>query len=96
MADDLLQNLWLNRTTDVAVNTLTIRADRVTVLSATTGGEAGCPSCGTVSTRVHSSYVRRLEDRAAGWRRVVVELRVRQFRCCERVCPRATFVEQAG
>ncbi|MGW4898010.1 ISL3 family transposase [Kitasatospora sp. NPDC004240] len=96
MADDLLQNLWVHQTADVAVNTLTIHADRVTVHAATTGNEAGCPSCGTVSTRVHSSYVRRLDDSAAGRRRVVVELRVRRFRCRERACPRATFVEQAS
>ncbi|WP_395292207.1 ISL3 family transposase [Kitasatospora hibisci] len=96
MTDDLLQDLWLHRSADVAVNTLTIRADRVTVHAATTGGEAGCPSCGTVSTRVHSSYVRRLDDSAAGRRRVVVELRVRRFRCREQACPRATFVEQAA
>ncbi|MFF2548719.1 ISL3 family transposase [Kitasatospora sp. NPDC058063] len=95
MADDLLKDLWLHQTADIAVNTLTIRADRVTVHAATTTDEAGCPSCGAVSTRVHSSYVRRLDDRAAGGRRVVVELRVRRFRCRERACPRATFVEQA-
>ncbi|MBP0455112.1 transposase family protein [Kitasatospora sp. RG8] len=65
------------------------------VHAATTGDEAGCPSCGTVSTRTHSSYVRRLDDCAAGRRRVVVELRVRRFRCRERACPRTTFVEQA-
>ncbi|WP_395292208.1 hypothetical protein ACF9IK_00285 [Kitasatospora hibisci] len=35
MTDDLLQDLWLHRSADVAVNTLTIRADRVTVRAAT-------------------------------------------------------------
>ena len=95
MADDLLQDRWL-LSADVAVNTLTIRADRVTVHAATTGSEEGCPSCGTVSTRVHSGYVRKLDDSAAGGRRVVVELRVRRFRCGERACPRATVVEQAA
>ncbi|MFG2909125.1 hypothetical protein ACGF13_29170 [Kitasatospora sp. NPDC048286] len=49
MADDLLQDLWLHRTCDVTVNTLTVHA-------VTTGAEAGCPSCGTVSARVHSKY----------------------------------------
>ncbi|WP_030247307.1 hypothetical protein [Streptomyces sp. NRRL S-350] len=51
MADALLQDLWLHHTADVAVNTLTIHTDHVTVHAATTGDEAGCPSCGTVSTR---------------------------------------------
>ncbi|MFD4884426.1 hypothetical protein [Kitasatospora sp. NPDC058402] len=31
--------------------------------------------------------MRRLDDSAAGGRRVVVELRVRRFRCRERACP---------
>ena len=96
MTDDSLQDLWLHQATDIKVNTLTVRADHVTIHAATTSDEAGCPSCGTVSTRVHSSYVRRLDDSAAGGRRVVVELRVRRFRCRERACPRATFVEQAA
>ncbi|MCU7821118.1 ISL3 family transposase [Kitasatospora sp. DSM 101779] len=96
MTDALHQNLWLQQASDVAVNSLTIQADRVTVHAATTSDEAGCPSCGTVSARVHSSYVRRLDDSAASGRRVVVELRVRRFRCRERMCPRSTFVEQAA
>ncbi|MFF3915438.1 ISL3 family transposase [Streptomyces sp. NPDC001852] len=96
MTHALHQDLWLNQAADVAVNSLTIHADRVIVHAATTSDEAGCPSCGTVSARVHSSYVRRLDDSAAGGRRVVVELRVRRFRCHERMCPRSTFVEQAA
>lgn len=48
------------------------RTDLITVHATTTGNEADCPSCGTVSTRVHSSYLRRLDDFAASGRRVVV------------------------
>ena len=29
-----------------------------------------------------------------GGRPVVIELQVRRFRCCERICPQATFAEQ--
>ncbi|WP_432758533.1 transposase family protein [Streptomyces virginiae] len=59
-----------------------------------TRGLAGCPSCKTVSGRVHSNYVRRLDDASMGGRPVVIELRVRRFRCGEPPCPRATFAEQ--
>jgi hypothetical protein len=38
--------------------------------------------------------VRRLDEAAAAGQRVVVELQVRRFRCCEPACPKATFVEQ--
>lgn len=87
MTHDLLQDPWLHQTTDIAVSAVTIHA-------ATTRMGAGCPLCGTSSGRVHSSYVRRLDDTAAGQRRVVVELRVRRFRCRQHACERATFVEQ--
>jgi transposase len=91
---DLLHDLWLHPTTDVAVSAVTVHANRVTVHATTTRAGAPCPSCGTSSGRVHSSYVRRLDDSAAGQRRVVIELRVRRFRCRQPACERATFVEQ--
>ncbi|MFE5873583.1 ISL3 family transposase [Streptomyces roseifaciens] len=56
--------------------------------------QAACPGCGVFSGRVHSRYVRRLADSPVGGRRVVIELRVRRFRCRERGCTRATFAEQ--
>ncbi|MFC4533985.1 hypothetical protein [Sphaerisporangium dianthi] len=62
MTDDLLNDLWLGHIPDVAVNTLTISANRVTIHATTTTGGAAYPSCGTASARVHSSYVRRLDD----------------------------------
>ncbi|MFI0206890.1 MULTISPECIES: ISL3 family transposase [Streptomyces] len=37
---------------------------------------------------------RRLDDTAAGRRRVIIELRVRRFRCRQPACSQATFVEQ--
>ncbi|MFF1918897.1 transposase family protein [Streptomyces sp. NPDC058239] len=53
-----------------------------------------CPACGTTSARVHSRYVRRLADSAVGGRPVVIELRVRRFRCRQGACPQKTFAEQ--
>ncbi|MFI9601411.1 ISL3 family transposase [Streptomyces sp. NPDC052043] len=94
MTDDLLQDLWLHQTTDVEVSDVTISANRVTVHAATTRAGAECPSCGTPSSRVHSSYVRRLDDSATAQRRVVIELRVRRFRCRQQACKQETFVEQ--
>jgi transposase len=47
-----------------------------------------------VSDRVHSRYTRRLGDVAAAGRAVVVELRVRRFRCLNAGCPVQTFAEQ--
>jgi transposase len=94
VTDNLLQDLWLHQTPDVAISAVTITTTRVTVHAATTRADAVCPSCGTSSARVHSSYVRRLDDSAAAQRRVVIKLRVRRFRCRQHACSRATFVEQ--
>jgi transposase len=68
----------------------------VVVRARTTGARACCPSCGAVSDRVHSGYVRRLADHVVGGRRAVVELRVRRFRCQDDGCPRTTFAEQVA
>jgi transposase len=95
VTDALLQNLWFHHADDVALGTITITPRRVTLHATTTSSMAACPSCGMASSRVHSRYVRRLDDAAAAaGRRVVVELQVRRFRCCQPACPKATFVEQ--
>ncbi|WP_425315342.1 transposase family protein [Streptomyces viridochromogenes] len=46
-------------------------------MRARTGAEqAACPACGTLSSRVHSRYVRRLADSAVGGRPVLIMLQV--------------------
>ncbi|WP_371674799.1 transposase family protein [Streptomyces sp. NBC_00289] len=61
----------------------------MTVQAAARSGRAPCPGCGTSSTRVHSRYVRRLDDTATGQRRVIIELQVRRFRCHQQACSKA-------
>jgi transposase len=53
-----------------------------------------CPRCGGGSSRVHSRYVRRLDDVAAGGQRVMIRLAVRRFFCAAPGCPACTFAEQ--
>lgn len=53
-----------------------------------------CPSCGVLSSRVHSRYRRRLADAGFGGRDVVIDLSVRRLYCNAGSCPRRTFVEQ--
>ncbi|WP_440581000.1 transposase family protein [Streptomyces sp. PT19] len=67
---------------------------RVDAQCTTTG--AVCPGCGVCSTRVNSSYLRFLADVPSGGRSVVLQLRVRRFRCGNTKCPRRTFVEQTS
>jgi transposase len=57
---------------------------------------SACPSCGVWSVAVHSSYDRHLDDLSLVGHQVVVDLRVRRFRCRQQACSRHTFVEQAA
>ncbi|MEU1276706.1 ISL3 family transposase [Streptomyces sp. NPDC005799] len=56
--------------------------------------QAACPGCGTVSSRVHGGYRRRLADVAVSGHRAVIDLLVRRFICPAQECTRRTFVEQ--
>jgi predicted RNA-binding Zn-ribbon protein involved in translation (DUF1610 family) len=53
------------------------------------GTSAACPSCGTVSGRVHSRYERQRLDTAAAGQEMVIGLTVRRF-----FCPDPGFVPQ--
>jgi len=55
---------------------------------------AWCPSCGSVSSRVHGGYARVVADGATGGRPVLIVLAVRRFRCADRSCEKVTFAEQ--
>lgn len=53
-----------------------------------------CPSCGTISRRVHSLYLRRPSDLPLGGHRVSFHLTVRRFRCDAILCGRQVFAER--
>jgi transposase len=53
-----------------------------------------CPSCQTPSERVHSSSIRTLADVPCIGRRVVLQVRVRKFRCANGRCARRVFAER--
>jgi transposase len=55
---------------------------------------AACPACGVWSSRVHSGYVRTLQDGPAGGRPVVIRLAVRRLFCGNPACTVVTFAEQ--
>jgi transposase len=57
---------------------------------------AACPGCGVLSGHTHGGYQRRLTDTAVAGQQVVIELRMRRFRCREPTCARVTFVAQIG
>ncbi|MBJ7004808.1 transposase family protein [Streptomyces sp. CRPSP2-6A1] len=53
-----------------------------------------CPNCRKQARRVHSTYLRTLDERPLGSHRVIVRLRVRRYFCDRKSCSRTTFVEQ--
>jgi transposase len=57
--------------------------------------EAGCPSCGVISTRVHSRRPQRLRDIPVAGPVEVVWAK-RRFFCGEYLCPRRTFAEETA
>ena len=66
------------------------------VTASAQGDPSPCPACGSVASRVHSNYQRRLQDAAIGGRVTMIELTVRRFFCDNIDCTRTTFVEQVA
>jgi len=82
------------RLAGVRVGRVLSTEESVTVEAVPTATVGTCPGCGQSSTRVHSRYVRVLQDLPCSGRSVRVRLTVRRFRCGVADCPRRTFVEQ--
>lgn len=53
-----------------------------------------CPSCGTVSRRIHSRYRRRANDLPLSGRNVQLSVIARRFRCDAVLCGRQIFTER--
>lgn len=58
--------------------------------------EAACPSCGSISRRRHSRYVRHVSDLPSAGRSVRLLLITRRFRCDTTTCRRMIFAERFG
>ncbi|SEE99865.1 Transposase [Rhizobiales bacterium GAS188] len=65
------------------------------VVTARAGTCAGvCPSCGGLSRRVHSRYIRQVSDLPSSGRRVQIRMITRRFRCAASTCRRRIFAER--
>ena len=69
--------------------------EAVVIRACCQAAQARCPSCGSVSSRVHGGYARVVADGAASGRPVLVVLSVRRFRCLDPSCAKVTFAGQA-
>ncbi len=57
-------------------------------------GRSPCPSCQTLSDRVHSHYTRTVADLPCCGRHVILRLHVRKWRCTNAGCPQRIFTER--
>ncbi|MER6151578.1 ISL3 family transposase [Streptomyces hirsutus] len=89
-----LQELLFPSIANVAVLSVDVGSEMVRVDAQCAAVGAACPGCGTWSTWVRSSYLQFPADVPSSGRSVVLQLRVRRFRCRNTRCPRQTFVEQ--
>jgi len=69
-------------------------ADRVTILTVPKPPQSICPLCNSLSGQVHSHDTRTLADLPWQGRVVVIQVRVRRFRCASLGCPRRVFTER--
>ena len=56
--------------------------------------EAICPYCGTVSRKVHSRYIRQLQDLPIQGEKVRLQLNNKKYFCINTECRHKTFAEQ--
>ncbi|MFH9983950.1 ISL3 family transposase [Streptomyces sp. NPDC017179] len=89
-----LKELLFPSIADVAVLSVDVNEEAISIGARSTGVGGACPDCGSRSNLVHSSYLRFPADVSSAGRRVVLCLRVRRFFCLGPACQRRTFVEQ--
>ena len=70
-----------------------IGTDCITVSVSSAKFSAQCPKCHSISTKVHSGYVRTLADLPFGTKKVILHLKVRRFFCIKPDCTCVTFTE---
>ena len=70
------------------------QADRVVLVAQPKAMESCCPSCGCLTGRVHSHYMRRLADLPWQGRIVEIRLQARRFRCADPQCRQRIFTER--
>jgi transposase len=80
----------------LAVDHVQIDGHRVIVMAHAAAPSGSCPTCGHVSRRVHSRYVRQLSDLPASGRSVLIRTVVRRFRCDHATCRTRIFAERLG
>jgi hypothetical protein len=78
----------------MALDTVEVGDQHITVHAYSTQHSPPCPVCQTRSTRPHSWYTRTIADAPCASRVVTLLVRVRRFFCDGAQCPRKIFAER--
>jgi transposase len=78
----------------LVVDQIHAEPQRVTITVHSAHRSGVCPSCGTISSRVHSHYLRRVADLPLAGRPVQFLIRARRFRCDAVRCGRRIFTKR--
>lgn len=78
----------------VEVRHLAIRPELIVIQLGCRAESASCPSCGLLSRRVHSRYMRTITDLPWHGAPVVLRWQMRRFFCDNQRCPRQIFAER--
>jgi transposase len=65
------------------------------IVKAEASGDGRCPGCSLQATRRHSFYMRRLQDLPVQGTIVELQVNMTRWRCCNQLCDRRTFADQA-
>jgi len=79
---------------DVEITKVSLNAETVTIEATVTTPAAECPSCGHLSDRVHSRYIRRLKDQPCRGRKLLMLITARKFLCLNPKCFHKVFCER--
>lgn len=76
------------------VRDVEIAPDAINMVAYSASKSSVCPSCGQISTSLHSRYQRVLSDLPSHGRAVRIRVLARRFRCRQSVCRQRVFTER--
>ena len=76
------------------INSVQLIDNRITLEISTIRPTSICPTCQSLSTRIHSHYERNIADLPVAGYQVIFILTIRRFFCDNRDCSRQTFTER--
>ena len=84
----------LSGSENLEIQQVRLTSEELTVVAVSSQKAVPCPICGQEARRVHSSYVRTLQDLPWGPLRLQLQVRVHRFFCQNSNCLRKIFTER--